>query len=47
MTPIVIGYIVAATGSFQWALVYVGAHCVVAILAYFTIVGRISRLELA
>lgn len=46
VTPIVIGYIVAATGSFQWALVYVGAHCVVAILAYFGIVGKIERLKL-
>lgn len=46
VTPIVIGYIVAATGSFDWALIFVGAHCLLTILAYFLIVGRIERLEL-
>jgi len=46
VTPIVIGYIVAGTGSFDGALVYVAAHCVLTILAYFVVVGRIERLEL-
>lgn len=46
VTPIVIGYIVAATGSFEGALVYVAAHCLLTIFAYFVIVGPIRRLEL-
>lgn len=46
VTPIVIGYIVAATGSFKWGLVYVGAHCIVAILAYLVVVPKITRLQL-
>jgi ACS family glucarate transporter-like MFS transporter len=46
VTPIVIGYLVAATGSFDSTLVFIGAHCIVTILAYFLIVGKIERLEL-
>jgi ACS family glucarate transporter-like MFS transporter len=46
VTPIVVGYLVAGTGSFDAALVYIGAHCVVTILAYFLIVGKIERLHL-
>lgn len=46
VTPIVIGYIVQATGSFDGALIFVGVHCVITILAYFLIVGKIQRLEL-
>ena len=46
MTPIVIGYIVGATGSFDGALIFVGAHCLLTILAYFLVVGRIERYEL-
>lgn len=46
VTPIVIGYIVATLGSFDWALVFVGAHCVVMIVAYFAVVPKIQRLEL-
>jgi ACS family glucarate transporter-like MFS transporter len=46
VTPIVIGYIVKATGSFDGALIFVGVHCLITILAYFLIVGKIQRLEL-
>lgn len=46
VTPIVIGYIVQATGSFDGALIFVGAHCLIAVLAYFLIVGKIQRLQL-
>ncbi|HEY6925479.1 MAG TPA: hypothetical protein VI653_18520 [Steroidobacteraceae bacterium] len=45
-TPIIIGYIVAATGTFGGALVFVVANAVVAILSYLVIVGPIARLEL-
>ena len=47
VTPIVIGFIVAATGSFDLALVFVGAHCLLTIFAFLVVVGPIKRLELA
>ena len=46
VTPIVIGYIVAATGSFDGALWFVGLHCLLVIAAYFLITGKIERLTL-
>lgn len=46
VTPIVIGYIVAATGSFDGALWFVGIHCLLVIAAYFLITGKIERLAL-
>ncbi|GGJ96572.1 MFS transporter [Pseudomonas matsuisoli] len=45
-TPIIIGYIISATGSFRWALVYVGANALVAVFSYLFIVGKIQRVEL-
>ncbi|MFA6134857.1 MAG: MFS transporter [Phycisphaerae bacterium] len=45
-TPIAIGYILKATGSFNWALVYVSAHAVLAIISYLVVVGEIKRVEL-
>ncbi|VVP85166.1 putative glucarate transporter [Pseudomonas fluorescens] len=45
-TPIIIGYIISATGSFKWALVYVGANALVAVSSYLVIVGPIKRIQL-
>jgi MFS transporter, ACS family, glucarate transporter len=45
-TPIIIGYIVAATGSFNGALVFVGLNALVAAIAYLFIVGKIERVQL-
>ena len=45
-TPIVIGYIISATGSFKWALVFVGANALLAVISYIFIVGDIKRVEL-
>jgi ACS family glucarate transporter-like MFS transporter len=45
-TPIVIGYIVKRTGSFNEALLFVGAAALLAIFSYVVIVGDIKRLEL-
>lgn len=45
-TPIVIGYILSATGSFNGALVFVGVNALVAACAYLLIVGKIQRVEL-
>lgn len=44
--PIVIGYIINSTGSFNGALVFVGIHAVIAILCYLFMVGKIQRFEL-
>lgn len=46
-TPIVIGWIVKTTGSFQGALVFVAATALLAIVAYVPIVGEIKRVEIA
>lgn len=46
VTPIAIGYILKETGSFNWALVYVSAHAVLAVVCYLAIVGPIRRVEL-
>jgi ACS family glucarate transporter-like MFS transporter len=45
-TPLIIGGIVQATGSFDGALVFVGANAVVAAFSYLFIVGDIKRMEL-
>ncbi len=44
-TPIVIGYIVQKTGSFNLALVFVGVTALAAIIAYLPLVGKIHRVE--
>jgi len=46
ITPIVIGYIIKNTGSFNWALIFVSIHAFIAIVSYVLIVGRIQRFEL-
>jgi len=45
-TPIVIGYIVGGTGSFNGALIFVAANAVVAVACYLFVVGEIKRLVL-
>ncbi|WP_172147610.1 MULTISPECIES: MFS transporter [Pseudomonas] len=45
-TPIVVGYLVSLTGSFDAALIYVGANALLAVISYLVIVGRIHRIEL-
>lgn len=45
-TPIIIGYIIATTGSFNGALVFVGANALVAIFSYLFLVGEIKRVDL-
>jgi ACS family D-galactonate transporter-like MFS transporter len=46
VTPLVIGLIVAKTGSFFYALSYVGAAALVGALSYIFIVGDVRRVEL-
>ena len=45
-TPIVIGYILKSTGSFNGALVFVAANALLTIVSYLLIVGKIQRMEL-
>lgn len=45
-TPIVIGYLVQTTGSFEWALIFVAANALLTIIAFLFIVGPIKRVEL-
>lgn len=46
VTPVVIGYILQTTGSFDGALLYVGAHGLIAVASYCLIVGKIQRFKL-
>lgn len=46
VTPIAIGYILKETGSFNGALVFVGAMGILGALSYLFVVGEIKRVEL-
>jgi ACS family glucarate transporter-like MFS transporter len=46
VTPVVIGYVVAATGSFNNALWFVAMHGVLGVLAYGVLAGEFRRLEI-
>jgi ACS family glucarate transporter-like MFS transporter len=45
-TPIIIGYLVKKTGSFDDVLIFVGATALCAVVSYGPLVGEIKRLEL-
>jgi ACS family D-galactonate transporter-like MFS transporter len=46
ITPILIGVIIKATGSFEWVLAYVSLAGVVGALSYTVLLGRIHRIEI-
>ncbi len=46
VTPLVVGFIVAATGSFVGALVFIGVIAMIGALSYIFIVGDIKRIVL-
>ncbi|WP_306767921.1 MFS transporter [Martelella alba] len=46
ITPLVIGYILNATNSFEYALVFVGVHGIIAVLSYWVIVGKLQRVNI-
>lgn len=46
ITPLVIGFIISATGSFFYALIYIGAAALLGVLSYVFILGDIHRIEL-
>ncbi|MGO4649394.1 MFS transporter [Nocardia sp. 2YAB30] len=45
-TPIIIGYLLDSTGSYDWALVFVGGCALAAVISYVFVVGPIRRLHL-
>jgi len=46
ITPLVIGFIISATGSFFYALAYVGAAALLGVLSYIFVVGDVHRVEI-
>lgn len=46
VTPLVIGFIVAGTGSFFYALGYIGAVALLGVASYVFILGDVKRVEL-
>lgn len=46
VTPLVIGFIISATGSFFYALAYVGAAALLGVLSYIFVVGDVHRVEI-
>ena len=46
VTPLVVGFIVASTGSFVGALVFIGVIALIGALSYIFVVGDIKRIEL-
>src|SRR5688572_10637707 len=46
VTPILIGFILRETGSFEWVLVFVSVAGLVGALSYTVLLGRIHRIEI-
>jgi MFS transporter, ACS family, D-galactonate transporter len=47
ITPVVIGYIVSSTGSFVWALGFIGAMALVGVCSYVFLLGDVRRIDIA
>lgn len=47
VTPLVIGFIVSRTGSFFYALAYIGVVALIGALSYLFVVGDVHRVEMA
>lgn len=45
VTPLVVGFVVAATGSFAWALAFIGIVALLGVFSYLFIVGDVRRVE--
>jgi MFS transporter, ACS family, D-galactonate transporter len=46
VTPLVVGFIVSATGSFAWALAYIAVIAATGALSYIFLLGDVKRVEL-
>jgi ACS family D-galactonate transporter-like MFS transporter len=47
VTPLVVGFVVAETGSFAWALAFIAIVAVIGALSYIFVVGDVKRVEYA
>ena len=45
VTPLVIGFVVAATGSFAWALAFIAVMALIGALSYIFLLGDVRRVE--
>jgi ACS family D-galactonate transporter-like MFS transporter len=45
ITPLIIGFIIAGTGNFFYALIYIGLTALIGLVAYIFIIGDIKRIE--
>ncbi len=46
ITPLLIGFIVSATGSYNGAILFVGAVAFIGAFSYIFIVGKVERIKL-
>lgn len=47
VTPLVVGFIVAATGSFVYALAFIGVVALIGAFSYIFVLGPVERVEMA
>jgi ACS family D-galactonate transporter-like MFS transporter len=45
VTPLVVGFVVYATGSFAWALTFIGIVALLGVFSYVFVVGDVRRVE--
>jgi ACS family D-galactonate transporter-like MFS transporter len=45
VTPLVVGFVVYATGSFAWALTFIGVVALLGVFSYVFVVGDVRRVE--
>jgi ACS family D-galactonate transporter-like MFS transporter len=45
VTPLVVGFVVATTGSFAWALAFIGIVALLGVASYVFVVGDVRRVE--
>jgi MFS transporter, ACS family, D-galactonate transporter len=45
VTPLVVGFVVAATGSFEWALAFIAIVAIIGALSYIFLLGDVKRVE--
>ncbi len=45
VTPLVVGFVVGVTGSFAWALAFIGIVALLGVFSYVFVVGDVRRVE--
>ena len=45
VTPLVVGFVVATTGSFEWALGFIAVVALIGALSYIFLLGDVKRVE--